>query len=103
MDRFFGLDHPANVDGLCHLAEFNNPVSLAIAEELLTDEGIPYLKKERGSGGAVRILVGFQTFGTDLFVRPEDEERAGALLEALFAGDGEPVANDTETDAEKTT
>ena len=60
------------------------PVSLAIAEEMLHDNGIPYLKKERGAGGVVRILVGYQSFGTDLFVRPEDEEKANEVLMPLF-------------------
>ncbi len=84
MDHLFGLDQPAKVEGLAHLATFTEPVSLAIAEEMLHDNGIPYLKKERGAGGVVRILVGYQSFGTDLFVRPEDEEKANEVLMPLF-------------------
>jgi hypothetical protein len=80
MDRFFGLDAPANLAELAHVAVFEDPVSPAIAEELLTDAGIPFLKKERGSGTAVRLIAGFQPFGTDFFVRPEDEERAKEAL-----------------------
>ena len=80
MDRFFGLDAPANLEGLTHIAVFEDPVSTAIAEELLTDANIPFLKKERGSGTAVRLIAGFQPFGTDFFVRPEDEERAKEAL-----------------------
>lgn len=85
MDRIFGLDQPAGQDGLAHLVTFTEPVSLAIAEEILHDNNIPYLKKERGCGGVVRILAGFQSFGTDLFVRPEDEEKAVEALTPLFA------------------
>ncbi|MBQ8357499.1 MAG: hypothetical protein IJX39_06785 [Clostridia bacterium] len=84
MDRFFGLDHPANEPTLTHLCTLHDPVTLAIAEEILTEAGLPYLKKERGSGGVVRIMTGFQSFGTDLFVRPEDKERADELLVPLF-------------------
>lgn len=84
MDHLFGLDQPASADGLAHLATFTEHVSLAIAEEMLSDNGIPYLKKERGCGGVVRILTGYQSFGTDLFVRPEDEERANDVLTPLF-------------------
>ena len=80
MDRFFGLDTPAALDGLAHVAVFEDPVSVAIAAELLTDAGIPFLKKERGSGTAVRLIAGFQPFATDFFVRPEDAERANEAL-----------------------
>ena len=84
MDRIFGLDHPANDKSLTHLCTFHDPVSLAIAEEMLTDAQLPFLKKERGSGGAVRLITGFQSFGTDLFVRPEDAEKATELLTPLL-------------------
>lgn len=80
MDRLFGLDAPANLEGLAHVAVFEDPISASIAEELLSDAGIPFLKKERGSGTVVRLIVGFQSFGTDFFVRPEDEERAKEAL-----------------------
>lgn len=80
MDRLFGLDTPAALQDLAHVMELNDPVSAAIAEELLGDANIPFLKKERGSGTAVRIITGFQPFGTDFFVRPEDLERAKDAL-----------------------
>ncbi len=98
MDHLFGLDQPANADGLAHLATFTEPVSLSIAEELLRDNGIPYLKKERGCGGVVRILVGYQSFGTDLYVRPEDEEKANDVLAPLFEqADAEAAEENGET------
>ena len=84
MDRIFGLDRPANDKSLTHLCTFHDPVSLAIAEEMLTEAQLPFLKKERGSGGAVRLITGFQSFGTDLFVRPEDAEKAAELLTPLL-------------------
>ena len=84
MDRLFGLDHPANDKSLAHLCTFHDPVSLSIAEEILNDAALPFLKKERGSGGVVRLVTGFQSFGTDLYVRPEDEERANDVLSPLF-------------------
>ena len=96
MDRLFGLDAPAALDDLAHVAEYADPVSVAIAEELLREAEIPFLKKERGSGTAVRIIAGFQPFGTDFFVRPEDEERARDALLPL----SEPAEFVTEDDAE---
>ena len=98
MDRLFGLDTPATFDDLAHLVEFDDPVSVAIAEELLSDAAIPFLKKERGSGTVVRIITGFQPFGTDFFVRPEDLERARETLLPLsepaeFVLEDEPEEN----------
>ena len=88
MDCIFGLDHPANDTSLTHLCTFHDPVSLSIAEEILNDAELPFLKKERGSGGAVRLITGFQSFGTDLFVRPEDAEKATELLMPLLTDEG---------------
>jgi hypothetical protein len=97
MDRLFGLDTPASMEDLAHAGEFHDPVSAAIAEELLTDAKIPFLKKERGSGTAVRIITGFQPFGTDFFVRPEDLERATEALLPL----SEPAEFVIEDDSEE--
>ena len=83
----FGLDHPVNDDDLVLLRTFHDDISLAMAEEVLRDEEILFVKKDRGSGSAVRIVVGFSTFGTDLFVAPDDLERATELMQALFEVD----------------
>ena len=87
MDRFFGLDTPAKLEDLAHLTTFYDPVSTSIAEELLTDGGVPFLRKDRGAGGVVQIVVGFQTFGSDIFVLPSDLERANELLIPLLSAE----------------
>ena len=86
-DMFFGLNAPVNDDDLVLLRTFHDDISVAMAEEVLRDEGILFVKKDRGSGSAVRIVVGFSTFGTDLFVAPNDLERATELMQALFEVD----------------
>ena len=88
MDKtFFGLDAPANEDGLVLLRTFHDDISVAMAEEVLRDEEIPFLKKDRGSGSVVRLVTGFSTYGTDLFVAPDDLEKATGLMQALFEVD----------------
>ena len=91
MDHLFGPDQARDLgENLPLLASFFEPVSLAIAEEMLQEAGVPYLKKERGCGGVVRIFTGYQSFGTDLYVKAEDEQRATELLGPLFEqGDAE--------------
>jgi hypothetical protein len=81
---FFGLDQPANEDGLVLLRTFHDDVSVTMAEEVLRDEEILFLKKDRGSGSAVRLITGYSMYGTDLLVAPEDLEKASALMESLF-------------------
>ena len=102
MDRFFGLDHPVTPDGLVLLRTFYDPVSISIAEEALRDGKILYVEKDRGGGGAMRIIAGFSMCGVDFFVDPSDEERAAELFAALFdsaeAADGE-AADEGEDEA----
>ena len=81
---FFGLDQPASEDGLVLLRTFHDDVSVTMAEEVLRDEEIPFVKKDRGSGAAVRIITGYSMYGTDLLVAPEDLEKATELMKALF-------------------
>ena len=89
MDRLFGLDHAANEEGLSLAGSFFDPVSASIAGELLDAADIPYLKKERGAGSMVRLVAGFQSFGTDFFVRSADLDRATqALLPLTESGEG---------------
>lgn len=84
---FFGLDQPVSEEGLVLLRTFRDDVSVAMAEEVLRDEDIPFVKKDRGSGSVVRLVVGFSTFGTDIWVAPDDLEKAKGLMEALFEVD----------------
>ena len=87
MDMLFGLDFPAEQEGLALLRTFYDEVSLSIALEVLGDNEIPHLKKDRGTGNVVRILTGFSMYGVDVYVRPEDLERAAALMDELFSGE----------------
>ena len=81
---FFGLDTPAGGGDLSLLRSFHDDVTLTMAEQVLRDEGIVFVKKDRGSGSAVRIVTGFSMYGTDLLVAPSDLERASELMAALF-------------------
>ena len=68
---------------------------LGIVRGLLEEENIPYLKKDRGTGGAMRIMMGQSFYGTDIYVPEGELERA---LELITPADG---ATFEETDAEE--
>ena len=86
MDFLFGLDksNPPLKD-LELLTTVNDRIYQAMIESVLSDNEIPYLSKERGSGAAVKVITGFSMFGTDIFVLKKDIERAKELLELLNA------------------
>ena len=81
MDHFFGLDDVAPHDEDLSLAGtyFEN-ASLLFACSLFLVVGILYLCGDRGAGSAVRVIAGYSLFGTDLFVKNEDLDRALSLL-----------------------
>ena len=94
MDKLFGLDKPAHDEDLVLLRTFHDDVSVNMAEEVLADEGILFVKKDRGSGGAVRLITGYSMYGTDILVAPDDLEKAKELMESLF--DVDSIAEDGE-------
>ena len=75
------------------LVTVNDRIYQSIVESVLTDNEIPFISKERGSGAAVKVITGFSLFGTDIFVLKTDLERAAELLEQLSTGIDECDAN----------
>lgn len=81
MDFLFGLDRVAPHDeGLTCVGTYYDNVGLAIAISLLEEASIPYQKKDRGVGGAMRVISGVNPYGADLFVSEADAELALQLL-----------------------
>ena len=101
MDFLFGLDksNPPMKD-LELLVTVNDRIYQSIVESVLTDNEIPFLSKERGSGSAVKVITGFSLFGTDIFVSKTDLERAAELLEQLNTAADECDENAESSDDE---
>ncbi len=94
---FFGLDKAKKYPGgLELLTTVYDNVQLAVVRSLLEGAGIPFLAKERGAGGSVKIIAGFSMFGTDIYVRKEDLEAAAELLKS--DADEEAGSNDNNND-----
>ena len=95
MDNFFGLDRvSAHDDDLELLTTAYDPTYLAIVKSILTDAKIPFLTKDRGSGAAVRVIMGYSMFGADIFVPKELYETALELIS--------PEENDGDEETEET-
>ncbi len=89
MDSFFGLDSASKQEGLALVATIYNPAELAVIGSVLNSANIPFLAKDRGAGGMMKVVMGYSLYGTDIFVREEDAEMALELLAPVEDAEGE--------------
>ena len=83
MDRLFGLDSVSSHDeGLELLMTVYDPAELMVAQSVLKDAEIPFLCKDRGSGGMMKIIAGYSVMGTDIFVMSGHLQTARELFES---------------------
>ncbi len=95
MDRFFGLNKPADLgEDVTLLTTTHDDVEKMIICGILEEEEIPFAAKDRGAGEAVRVVTGYSMYGCDIFVPAELFDRANALLEDYR--NGEPVFDEDE-------
>jgi len=73
-------DHKDNID-LVLLATVNNSMELNFIKNLLDENEIPYMIKDHGSGGYMRIASGFSIYGTDILVEKSMYEKAKSIIE----------------------
>ena len=95
MDRFFGLDSAAKVDKeLALLMTAYSSEELAVVLSILDDAQIPYLTKERGAGGAAKVIMGFNMYGTDVYVLEQQLKEAKAIFDSAQFVEEEEETND---------
>ena len=90
-DKLFGLDKPqkpADPTSALLATAYGNE-ELAAMEALLRSAEIPYRLCDRGAGGVVRVISGYNMYGTDVFVREEDLETALELLAPVDTDEAE--------------
>ena len=88
MSDLFGLDRVSPHDGDLELLTtvYDNTL-MPVVESILRDAEIPYLIKERGTGGVMKVFMGFSMMGSDIFVKREHLETATALITPADEGD----------------
>lgn len=67
----------------------NDEFELLIIKGLLEENNIPYIIKEHGAGGYMRLYTGGSIFGTDILIEKSQVEEASRILEDIFIGDEE--------------
>lgn len=68
---------------LIKLVSVSNELEFRMIKALLSENDIPYLVKDEGAGGYMRIIGGGSIFGTDIMVDEVDFEKAHDLLESI--------------------
>ena len=98
-NSMFGLDRVSYHDeGQKLLCTVYSTAELSVLRSILEGAEIPYLLKERGAGGASKVIIGFSICGTDVFVPESVYEDALALISVE---DGE-ADSDESADGEET-
>lgn len=75
-------DYIDNVN-IVKLKSISNEVELSMIKEILDDNNVPYVVKDYGSGGYMRIISGGSMQETDVMIDKSDLERAKYLLESI--------------------
>lgn len=69
---------------LIKLRSVKNEMELNLIKEILNDNNIPYIVKDHGPGGHMRIIGGSSSlFGSDIMVKDDDYDDAVELLESI--------------------
>lgn len=77
-------------------AIISNPVSSAVFQDMLKENGIPFVCRQEGAGGSVKLLLGGGIVPDYIFVSARNYERARELYEVYLLNEPEEVAFEEE-------
>ena len=70
-------------------AVITNPVSSAVFQDMLKENGIPFVCRQQGAGGSVKLLLGGGIVPDYILVSPKNYERARELYEVYLLNETE--------------
>lgn len=76
------------------LTTVSSNYQLGLVKSILEEHEIPCLAQDRASGGYMRVYAGGSIFGTDIYVSPDNLEKARELLDILMFDNMEEVPED---------
>lgn len=84
--KLLGLEKPVEdkASGVLLITVHGNE-ELSAVEALLRAAELPYRKAEEGAGDIVRVIAGYNMYGTSIYVRAEDLETARELIAPVDA------------------
>ena len=65
-------------------AIISNPVSSAVFQDMLKENGIPFICRQEGAGGSVKLLLGGGIVPDYIFVSAKNYNRARELYEVYL-------------------
>ena len=65
------------------LRNVTNEIELGMIKEILEDNNIPYILKDKGSGAYMRIITGSSPFSTEIMVEESEFDKANKILESI--------------------
>ena len=71
-------------DGLVVVGTTTDNLQLGLMKNILEDNEIPCVLKERREGSFMEQTMGFTMYGTDILVDKELEQKARELLDSFF-------------------
>lgn len=70
-------------------AIITNPVSSAVFQDMLKENGIPFVCRQQGAGGSVKLLLGGGIVPDYILVSDKNYERARELYEVYLLNEPE--------------
>ena len=70
-------------------AVITNPVSSAVFQDMLKENGIPFVCRQQGAGGSVKLLLGGGIVPDYILVPDKNYERARELYEVYLLNEPE--------------
>ena len=70
-------------------AIINNPVSSAVFQDMLKENGIPFICRQEGAGGSLKLLLGGGIVPDYILVSAKNYERARELYEVYLLNETE--------------
>lgn len=77
------MNNNAGGINIIKLRRTSNEIELAMIKGILDDNNIPYIIRDYGTGGHMRIITGGSLFGTDIMVEEAEFDKAKSLLESI--------------------
>ena len=77
-------------------AVIKNPVSSEIFQDMLKENGIPFICRQDGAGGAVKLLLGAGIVPDNIYVSEKNYERARELYEVYLLNETAEAGFDTD-------
>lgn len=65
-------------------AIIKDPVTSEIFQDILKENGIPFICRQEGAGGSLKLLLGAGVVPDDIYVAAKNHEKARGLYEAYL-------------------